>query len=149
MRAAVVCLINEERRRFHLPPLRQNRKLDGAAQAHTDDMVSRNYFSHYSRGGRPPWGRTDAAGYPGSYIGENLATGVFTPAGLMALWMSDIGHCQNILWPEFADVGIGVSPHGIPRYTSGPTWTADFGLRTGHRAPSRNMKPSNGCPFRL
>lgn len=147
MRAAILCLVNQERKRFHLPLLHENAKLDHSAQAHTDDMVKRNYFSHYSPNGAAPWDRMSAAGYNWSWAGENIATGYPTPASVIDAWMSDVGHCQNILTPQFHDIGIGVNPHGIRKVGSGPaTWTQDFGLRRGQNPPSNNQRPMNGCP---
>jgi uncharacterized protein YkwD len=147
MRDAIVCLVNQERKRFHLPLLHENSKLDHSAQAHTDDMVRHSYFAHNSQNGADPGKRISAAGYHWSWWGENIATGYPTPASVMRAWMSDIGHCQNILLPQFADIGVGVNPHGIKSEGTGPsTWTQDFGLRSGANPPSHNSKPANGCP---
>jgi uncharacterized protein YkwD len=147
MRSAIVCLVNQERRRFHLPSLHENAQLDRAAQAHTDDMVRRGYFSHDSPNGADPSQRITAAGYDWSWSGENIATGYPTPASVMAGWMSDVGHCQNILRPQFHDIGVGMNPHGISSFGTGPaTWTQDFGLRAGAKVPSTNSRPANGCP---
>jgi len=62
--------------------------------------------------------------------------------------MASADHCQNILSPSYANVGTGVSTHRLGQY--GPsTWTEDFGLRMGHRAPSGNHAPALGCPYRI
>ena len=147
MRLAILCLVNQERRRFHLPAMRENSQLDRSAQGHSDDMVRRGYFAHNSPNGATPFQRMNAAGYRGSFLGENIAAGYPTPAGVMQAWMSDVGHCQNILRPQFRDIGIGVNPRGIRSVGSGPaTWTQDFGLPLGARPPSTNTRPMNGCP---
>jgi uncharacterized protein YkwD len=147
MRVALLCLVNQERKRFQLPLLRENAQLDRSAQGHSDDMVTRNYFSHYEPNGIGPSQRMTAAGYHWSWWGENIATGYPTPASVMQAWMSDVGHCQNILKPQFRDLGIGENPHGIRSVGSGPaTWTQDFGLPAGASPPSNNSGPANGCP---
>ncbi len=147
MRLAMLCLVNQERRRFHLPAMLENSRLDRSAQGHSDDMVRRGYFAHNSPNGATPFQRMSAAGYRGSFLGENIATGYATPADVMQAWMSDVGHCQNILRPQFRDIGIGVNPRGIGSVGSGPaTWTQDFGLPAGAQPPSTNTRPMNGCP---
>jgi len=147
MRTAIVCLVNQERKRFGLPRLRESVRLDRSAQGHSDDMVRRNYFAHVAPGGSSPFDRISATGYRWSAAGENIATGFPTPASVIAAWMSDVGHCQNILEPAYAHIGIGVNPRGVPRFVSGPaSWTQDFGLPAGARAPSHNGRPAAGCP---
>jgi uncharacterized protein YkwD len=65
VRTAVVCLINQERTRFGLPPVTENAQLDHAAQGHVTDMVKRDYFAHNAPGanGSTPQQRITAAGY--------------------------------------------------------------------------------------
>ncbi len=75
MADAIVCLINQERRRFGLPRLRESVRLDRSAQGHSDDMVRRDYFAHVSPGGSSPVDRITAAGYRWSAAGENIAPG--------------------------------------------------------------------------
>src|SRR5205823_9943783 len=45
-RAAVVCLINQQRTQRHLPALHPRRSLDRAAQRWTDAMVASRRFTH-------------------------------------------------------------------------------------------------------
>jgi uncharacterized protein YkwD len=62
--------------------------------------------------------------------------------------MHSTGHCHNILDPRFRDLGIGVVARPVrPFGSAGATWTEDFGLAQGARAPSRNFVPRNGCPY--
>ena len=89
-----------------------------------------------------------AVGYNWSAAGENIATGFSTPWAVIKGWMGSTDHCRNILDPQFADLGVGVNSHRLGPY--GPsTWTQDFGLWMGHRAPSGNRGPQNGCPYRI
>jgi hypothetical protein len=61
--------------------------------------------------------------------------------------MSDVGHCSNILWPGFADVGVGGVGAPLPHFATGPAvWTMDFGLLSGVKPPSQNTRPSKTCP---
>jgi uncharacterized protein YkwD len=140
---AVVCLINEQRARHHLPRLHANRRLDRSAQGWTNTMVRDGMFSH----GADFASRISAVGFSWSRAGENIATGFETPATVVNAWMGSTGHCENILSPSFADVGTGVSRRGVPGAGTRGTWTQDFGLPMGHHQPSGNSGPANGCPY--
>jgi len=145
MRAAIVCLVNQERRRFGLPRLRESVRLDRSAEGHSDDMARRDYFAHVSPGGSSPFDRISATGYRSSAAGENIATGFPTPASVITAWTSAVGHCQNILDPLYAHIGVGVNPLPLARFASGPaTWTQDFGLPAGAAPPSHNGRPAEG-----
>ena len=71
-----------------------------------------------------------------------------TPRQVVDGWMASAGHCENILNPTYRDVGTGVNRHAVGGYASGPaTWTQDFALPMGSRAPSRNSGPAHHCPY--
>ena len=146
MRAAVVCLINQQRTRRHLPALHPRRTLDRSAQRWTNTMVASGRFTH----GASFTARITAAGFNWTAAGENIATGFATPHDVVTAWMASTGHCRNILDPTFADVGTGVSRHRVGERPAAPaTWTQDFGLPSGHTPPSSNHRPMNGCPYRI
>jgi uncharacterized protein YkwD len=46
-----------------------------------------------------------------TYLGENLSRANYTPAQVMAAWLDSPGHRQNLLDPDFAEVGIGCVPY--------------------------------------
>jgi uncharacterized protein YkwD len=106
-------------------------------------MVRSGSFSH----GADFASRISAAGFSWSRAGENIATGFRTPAAVVRAWMASTGHCVNILSPSFADVGTGISRHGVAGSGSAGTWTQDFALPMGHRPPSYKSGPANGCPY--
>jgi uncharacterized protein YkwD len=144
MRIAVDCLINVQRARHHLPALHPSKKLDRSAQGWTNSMVSHNDFWH----GNEFWTRITAVGYTWSNVGENIATGFGTPRDVVQAWMGSTDHCHNILDPQYANVGTGVSSRPVRSAASGPaTWTQDFGLPMGAHSPSGNWGPANGCPY--
>jgi uncharacterized protein YkwD len=140
---AVVCLINQQRTRHHLPRLHGNKRLDRSAQGWTNTMVRDGAFSH----GSAFASRISAVGFDWSRAGENIATGFGTPAAVVNAWMGSTGHCENILSPSFAEVGTGVSRRGIAGAGSAGTWTQDFGLSMGQRPPSGNAGPASHCPY--
>ncbi len=145
LRRAVVCLINKQRTSHGLPRLRANWRLNRSAQHWTRTMVNRQIFTH----GPNFASRISAVGFNWSTAGENIAVGFTTPFQVVKGWMASTGHCQNILYPAFSRVGTGVINQGISGWGAAATWTQDFALRMGRRAPSRNMGPANGCPYNI
>ncbi len=141
LRAAEACLINRQRIERGLPRLHVSRDLNRSAQRWTDHMVRDHEFTH----GTDFSARISDAGFDWSQAGENIATGFRTPAAVVRGWMRSTGHCENILDPDYRYVGTGVS---AARTIVAPgTWTQDFGLRMGQRAPSGNHGPEDSCPF--
>jgi len=137
IRGATICLVNQQRAAAGLAPLRENAALDTAAQAHSDDMVSSNYFDHNAPSGADPLSRVVAAGFATVAtvldLGENIAAGAgaqSTPAATVATWMGSASHRANILDPTFKQTGIGTTP-AVPTVLgiggSGATYTQSFG----------------------
>jgi uncharacterized protein YkwD len=142
IRDAVVCLINGQRAAHHLPKLHARSRLDRAAQAWADKMVTDGSLRH----GDPP-ARIRATGYTWSAAGENIATGYPTPRAVVAAWIGDRAHCRIIMDPAFSDVGTGVNRRSIQVSPGPATWAVDFARPLGQRVPSNNFKPVNGCPY--
>lgn len=109
-------------------PLTLNQSLTNAARGHSIDMADKNYFSHTSADGRTFVNRIVAAGYS-QYraLGENIAAGYSTPAGVMSGWMTSPGHCVNIMSANFREIGIGYAFNSLSTYDH--YWTQDFGRR--------------------
>ena len=146
MRAAVVCLINQQRTKRHLPALHPRPSLDRSAQRWTNAMIASRRLTH----GPNFAARITATGFDWSAVGENIAAGFATPHDVVGAWIASTGHCANILDPTFADVGTGVSAHRVGHFPGAPaTWTQDFGLQRGHKPPSRNRRPASGCPYHI
>lgn len=135
---ALICLVNRERARQELPPLRVNRCLARAADGHVRDMVEHRYFDHTSRDGRRFDERILATGYappPARWtVGENLAWGS-DAAWVVGAWMRSSGHRANVLNARFREIGVAAVPGApIARADEGPpraTYAAEFGARSG------------------
>ncbi|WP_431046049.1 CAP domain-containing protein [Streptomyces sp. P1-3] len=123
----VIALTNAQRAAARLAPLAPDPRLTVAAQAHSDDMVGRDFYSHTSPDGHQPWDRAAAAGCAHRGIGENIACGQRTPAEVVEGWMNSPGHRANILKPDFTHIGIGYAVGGA----SGTYWTQLFGASAG------------------
>lgn len=63
-------------------------------------------------------GTQSCACTPDFALGENLAKGQMTVAQVMQDWMNSVHHRENILRPEFEEIGIGIF---------GDVWVQDFG----------------------
>ncbi len=121
----VVTRVNAERQKAGCGPLRASEALRKAAQFHSYDMRTKNYFSHTSKDGRSPWDRMRAQRYAyGS--AENIAAGQRTAKAVVEAWMKSSGHRANILNCANKAVGVGVSK-GSGTYDI--YWTQDFGRR--------------------
>lgn len=115
-------LVNTERSKNGCGPVRQNSRLDTAAQRHSADMDARDFFDHTNPDGVGPGERITAAGYAWSTYGENIAMGQRPPAQVMESWMNSSGHRANILNCSFKEIGVGI--HDT---SGGPWWTQVFG----------------------
>ena len=111
--------MNRERAKAGCAPVSSESHLAAAAQGHSDDMSTRNYFSHTTPEGVPFDHRIRNTGYsrPGA---ENIAKGSTTAAQTMQLWMNSHGHRANILNCKLTKLGVGVA-------TAGWYSTQDFG----------------------
>lgn len=119
LRNSVVKLTNNARASKGCRPLKQNSRLELAAQRHANDMAKRNYFSHNSLDGTPWWKVIMRAGYkdPG---GQNIARGFSSTRPLHRAWMNSPLHRKNIMNCKFRTIGIGFN-------TNGDYWVQDFG----------------------
>ena len=107
---------NSARAASNIKPLKTNLELARAAQAKANDMASRNYWSHNTPEGNPPWVFVEAQGYNYQKIGENLAAGFSDSQATINGWMASPEHKANMLDPLFNEVGFGFANN--PNYTS-------------------------------
>jgi uncharacterized protein YkwD len=137
VRAATICLVNQQRAAAGLGLLREAGALDAAAQAHSDDMIASNYFDHVAPSGTDVLSRIVASGFATLDnvldAGENIAAAggtLATPNATLASWMASPPHRANILDPTFEQTGVGIAP-AVPAMlgigTSGATYTQTFG----------------------
>jgi uncharacterized protein YkwD len=127
---STLCLLNAERRRHGLRPLRLNQHLTRAARGHSQDMARHGYFDHTSRNGSSFVDRIRRTGYlsgAGSWkVAENIAWGtdhLGSPRAITRAWMDSPGHRANILDGSYREIGIGVATRSRAIYTT------DFGAR--------------------
>jgi uncharacterized protein YkwD len=117
---AVLALVNDARAAKGCKALVIDDRITTAAQGHSTDMATQNYFSHTSKDGRTFDKRMREAGYP-KPGGENIAKGYGSPQAVMEGWMNSTGHRENIENCDFTTMGLGLD-------TRGNYWTQNFGF---------------------
>ncbi|WP_457330957.1 CAP domain-containing protein [Rhizobacter sp. P5_C2] len=108
------------------PALAWNDKLTQAAAGHSQDMATKNYFSHTSQDGRSVSDRVAAVGYTWSQLGENIAAGQNSIDSVMTTWQNSAGHCANLMSKNFTQVGVACVP-GATGAAYSRYWTMDLG----------------------
>lgn len=101
-------LTNAEREKAGAGPLIRNTKIESLAKNHCADMINRGFFNHENPDGDSPFDRFRKADITYRHAGENIAAGQKTPEQAMEEWLSSPGHKDNILNPDYTDIGISV-----------------------------------------
>lgn len=119
-------LINNYRAQYGRGPLRLTKTLGAAAEHHSVDMASRNYFSHTLSGG-VTWSQNIANhGYTyNTYKAENIAAGSSASTQTFNQWKNSSGHRANMLNGNFKAIGIARAYNGASTYKW--YWTTTFG----------------------
>lgn len=115
----VIRLVNVERTNRGLRPLTKNWELSRVARYKSEDMAKNNYFDHNSPTYGSPANMIRNFGIRYNAMGENIAYGQTTPASVMNSWMNSAGHRNNILSPNFTQIGVGLAKNsrGTPYWT--------------------------------
>jgi uncharacterized protein YkwD len=109
-------LVNQDRAANGAASLRFSGALARVAQYRAQDMLNRNYFSHYD----PATGQLAFValmhlwGIPYSTAGENIAWSTNpSMAGINTMFMNSPEHRANILNGAYHQAGIGVASNGV------------------------------------
>lgn len=117
----MLSLINAERAHAGAHPLRLNPLLDAVAQARSQDMITRHYFSHQIPGGGMVFDILDRDHVQYQMAGENIALNNYIAFYPMARTvrqtntdlMNSPEHRANILEPKYSEIGLGMAfEHG-------------------------------------
>jgi uncharacterized protein YkwD len=112
LESKMLVLVNEERQKVGLKPLKADPEMLVVARAHSADMFARGYFSHITPEGLSPFDRMKREKVRFLTAGENLALGQTLAICHRGL-MNSPGHRANILNKTFGRVGIGILDGGI------------------------------------
>lgn len=105
----IVRLVNIERSKKGLQPLKQNWELCRVARYKSQDFIDKKYFDHQSPTYGSPFDMMKNFGIKFTAGGENIAYGQKTPADVMNSWMNSTGHRNNILSSSFYEIGVGAA----------------------------------------
>jgi uncharacterized protein YkwD len=155
--AAIVCLLNAERRAAGRHELSANRRLARGAAFHSSDMVGHRFLAHEAPGHPSLLTRIRRTGYfdpvSGGLYSENIGVApqdMATAANLVSAWMMSEAHRARVLFGRFRDVGVGTAFAGPDPvfYADHPSvvFTTDFGRRYRSRCTRRTRTASGDPP---
>ncbi|NIO49379.1 MAG: hypothetical protein GTN73_08115 [Candidatus Aminicenantes bacterium] len=102
-------LVNLEREKLGIAPVRYSPPLSFLARKHSQDMALRGDISHLSTSGETYSERLVDAGFYFIKNGENVAfSQTFIPEFIHKGFMDGPGHRETVLDPDFDELGIGV-----------------------------------------
>lgn len=110
-------LVNQERAKIGVAPLKLDPRLNQSAQEKAEDMAKNNYFDHVNP-------TTGVHGYTiiSKYakecrIGsENLANSYPTSRDLISAWLRSVSHKEAMLNPNYVLTGVGVSKSKVVQH---------------------------------
>lgn len=122
MEEEVVKLVNQERAKNGLQPLKADWELARVARYKSEDMRDRGYFNHTSPVYGSPHQMIRNFGISYRASGENIAAGQTSAQAVFNAWMNSSGHRQNILSSNYTHIGVGYAKGG----SYGHYWTQMF-----------------------
>jgi uncharacterized protein YkwD len=111
----LVDLVNQERKKHNLPPLKVSPVLCQVARAHSANMVKQGKMDH-NLDGKSPYDRIKGAGYKYTLAGENLARGEVELEDVVKAWMNSKIHRENIAEEEYTETGVGIAKADKDRF---------------------------------
>lgn len=121
LRQDVLNLVNAERAKVGVAPLKFHPLLNESAQLYGERMAEEGFFSHVTPNGETLKDRVRDSGYydrtysedcrcvKGYALGENLARGQRTPQEAVDAWLRSPSHKEAMLSDDYHDTGIGIS----------------------------------------
>ena len=104
----ILHLINKEREKADLEPLKPDHRLNRAARTHSLNMAKQKQMAH-ELDGKGPADRMKDVGYRLRTYGENCGVGSRTPAQAVQMWLNSPPHKESILTGQFVETGIGIA----------------------------------------
>jgi len=109
---AVAAMINNVRVDNGLNAIAADGLLNEVATIRSQDLINRNYFSHYTPEGTNVFDVMRASGVSFRYAGENLAQSAPASAGtvdgFLNAWMNSPTHMANILRAQYTKIGVSM-----------------------------------------
>ncbi len=110
----ILGLVNQQRVRSGLAPLKFSARLAVVARGHSYDMAMRHYLAHNSPDGVAPAERISGVGIGYRAVGENIymddgADSADVPQRAMQGWLKSPEHLANIISSKFTETGVGIA----------------------------------------
>lgn len=105
----VLQYVNEERKKVGLHPLVLSNSLNIAATIRSQEMAKHNLLSHTRPNGTECFSVFEEVGIPATSMGENIAYGYQTSAGVFQAWKNSLTHYANIIKSNYQYIGIGIA----------------------------------------
>jgi len=129
----ILLLTNQLRSAAGKPLLTCNAKLTAAAQSHTTDMITHNYYSHTGFDSSNPASRVTAAGYAYAAVAENIAAGSTNASAVFLNWKNSPANAANLNNVAFKNIGCAYGYSTATTYKA--YWTVVFGApKTARRS---------------
>ena len=110
---AIAAMINNVRAANGINALAADNTLNSVAGIRSQDLIDRNYFSHYTPEGTNVFNVMKDNGVSYSYAGENLAqsapASAGTVEGFLNAWMNSQTHKDNILRAQYTRIGVSMA----------------------------------------
>lgn len=107
-RAELLKLVNEQRAKAGVAPLKEDSRLDASAQIKSDDMLGSTYYGHMKDGIFVGQRYIDATGITCQLDSENLDENSTAQAAVKA-WVNSKPHFEAMINPKYTLTGFGVS----------------------------------------
>ena len=108
----VAAMINNVREQNGINAIAADGLLNEVATIRSQDLINRNYFSHYTPEGTNVFDVMRANGVSYRYAGENLAQSAPASAGtvdgFLNAWMNSPTHMANILRAQYTKIGVSI-----------------------------------------
>ncbi len=108
----IAALINNYRAQNGLNAIAADGLLNQVAEIRSQDLLNRNYFSHYTPEGTNVFDVMKANGVAYSYAGENLAqsapAAAGTPEGFLNAWINSPTHRDNMVRAQYTKIGVSM-----------------------------------------
>ncbi len=104
----ILNIVNQTRVQYNLDRLVENEKLQMAAQAKADYLLTEQLFSHSGKNGEPFSTWIKQYDYNYLRVGENLAIFFTDNQAIVNAWLASEAHRKNILNPYYTETGLAV-----------------------------------------
>lgn len=105
----LIALVNAERQRHGLHPVRPRPELAAAATRQACDLARTQRLDHVGSDGSTLRQRMREAGYRPKTGNENIAIGFSSAQIAIESWMRSPGHRANFLDPDVTEIGVAVA----------------------------------------